>query len=479
MSGRGKLSSKECSEGKILNPTTRRCVKIDGAIGKQLLASKKRSPIKTKPTMVGLFGEIGDKIWTMGPHKGITFEDTFQQFPDYNKKILEQTRPRLEMKEYKTYIQGRMPFVYKPAPPIHATATTTKKTAVPKTKSKPKASSEASPKRSPAKKVSNVPEGPTEGPTVLHSTVLNEFITCVKLFEPVYSNFSSFTPSVLDIKVTKEEKFFGLYGKDLLFIKNSVPLNERKKPIYSYKYGYMYFSTASNQAVMAKWHECSRKINEKYKGYTIKKDEKPLDKMYGIIGYDIAFTLEPWVSELLPGSWDDQLNPRLEPNGTITYQKCAINIKVYDRAMALVQKKGAFLNIYPKIIFFSKNTQKLKELQEMIESPQYIAGEIGWASHARFFYKDDKNKMIYLYDPWKASAGRSDDYIKIARAVKDLGYDIKFIARATKDQGSEGSCLAAAFSRVLMMSHYGIDGATRPLDLNYVIFTSRLISKVR
>lgn len=39
---------KQCPSGKILNPKTNQCVKIDGAIGKSILAAAKGKEVKTK-----------------------------------------------------------------------------------------------------------------------------------------------------------------------------------------------------------------------------------------------------------------------------------------------------------------------------------------------------------------------------------------------------------------------------------------------
>ena len=50
------MAPKDCPPGKILNPKTNRCVKIDGKIGKQILAEKKeKSKSPPKPTSESKF----------------------------------------------------------------------------------------------------------------------------------------------------------------------------------------------------------------------------------------------------------------------------------------------------------------------------------------------------------------------------------------------------------------------------------------
>jgi len=92
--------TKPCSSGKIINPITNRCVNIDGKIGKALLS--KRSPSKN------------NIYWTMGPHKGKSFNETYKNEPEYNKYILQQTRPRLEMKLYQQFLKTKLTFKKSP-----------------------------------------------------------------------------------------------------------------------------------------------------------------------------------------------------------------------------------------------------------------------------------------------------------------------------------------------------------------------------
>jgi hypothetical protein len=62
------------------------------------------------------------------------------------------------------------------------------------------------------------------------------------------------------------------------------------------------------------------------------------------------------------------------------------------------------------------------------------------------------------------------------------GFRVEFVAR-NADQGFEGSCTAQAMMRCLLVTQYGMDGATTPFEkekhLEYVVVASRLVSMFR
>ena len=54
--------SKKCPDGKILNPKSNRCVKIDGKIGKQLIKTDKSKPIEIPKDIPSLIPQNKTKI---------------------------------------------------------------------------------------------------------------------------------------------------------------------------------------------------------------------------------------------------------------------------------------------------------------------------------------------------------------------------------------------------------------------------------
>lgn len=74
------------------------------------------------------------------------------------------------------------------------------------------------------------------------------------------------------------------------------------------------------------------------------------------------------------------------------------------------------------------------------------------------------------------------DIIKATKPIKSInnkhGFSTEFVIRKA-DQGNEGSCVAAAFMRVLMLAQYGKEGATMPIPCYYAILAQRLISMYR
>ena len=97
-----------------------------------------------------------------------------------------------------------------------------------------------------------------------------------------------------------------------------------------------------------------------------------------------------------------------------------------------------------------------------------------WGHHARCAFKDVQRKIVYIIDPWKQSLGKTD----VPQIIASKGYKCEFIKR-TPEQRSEGSCSAIAFMRCIMAAKFGFVGLTMDIPLEYIVLTSRLISKFR
>lgn len=143
------MPPKPCKTG-FIKSFKGRCVDENGPTGRAVIeAQKKRSPrkyivresslresifkwINGTPEVEEIFDQDAEtlsipsvhsiepssnnsynNVWTIGPYKGRTFSWTYQNKPAYNDKILAQTRPRLQMKEYKQYIEKKQKFIEK------------------------------------------------------------------------------------------------------------------------------------------------------------------------------------------------------------------------------------------------------------------------------------------------------------------------------------------------------------------------------
>lgn len=67
----------------------------------------------------------------------------------------------------------------------------------------------------------------------------------------------------------------------------------------------------------------------------------------------------------------------------------------------------------------------------------------------------------------------------IANEAKKYDYFAKFVKRQIIDQGRETSCAICSLMRAIMMSEFGIIGATMKVPYEYAILAQRIISMKR
>ena len=289
----------------------------------------------------------------------------------------------------------------------------------------------------------------------------------------------------LDIKLSRTEKIIGLTGKgtlvlrklsDMGMVKNEdintyLPKNFNNKsymkPLWNIKHGYMYFKNDINLKNLKTTIDIINYLNNKYNSYRISSSLVE-EKEEGIIGVDIKYDEPEWISKLIPGN--KIYNPIINKNKQIVFSKCAITVKTLELANKYLNKKmNNFKDIYENYIYLKTTKSISLELEKFIKSDKTI-GLIAYDKHARIIFK--KEDKLFMIDPWKQTIDKG------TKNLIGLIPNLSFIKRKA-EQTTEGSCVAVSYARALYMADKGIDVINNEIPLDYIVLTSRLISKFR
>jgi hypothetical protein len=290
----------------------------------------------------------------------------------------------------------------------------------------------------------------------------------------------------LDIKLSKTEKIIGITGKGTLILRklSDIALANREntliylpknytgrsysKPLWNSKHGYMYYKNDTNLKNLKLLSIIINSINKKYNSYKLTDSPTKELKTDGIIGIDIPFNEPEWLSKLIPGN--KLSNPIVNKSGQFIFSKCAISTRTIELSTKFLNSKlEKFKNIYPKYLNIRNTNVISKDLNNFIES-HYTIALIAYNRHARIIFKNNKN--LHIIDPWKQTADvGTKNLIKIIP-------NLTFIKRKA-EQTNEGSCVAISYARSLYLSVKNYDSIFEPIPLEYIVLTSRLISKFR
>ena len=290
----------------------------------------------------------------------------------------------------------------------------------------------------------------------------------------------------LDIKLSKTEKIIGISGKGTLILRKlsdiALANNENtliylpknytgktySKPLWNVRHGYMYYKNDTNLKNLKLLSIIINSINKKYNSYKLTDSPTKELKTDGIIGIDIPFNEPEWLSKLIPGN--KLSNPIVNKSGQFIFSKCAISTRTIELSTKFLNSKlDKFKNIYPKYLNIRNTNVISKDLNNFIES-HYTIALIAYNRHARIIFKNNKN--LHIIDPWKQTADvGTKNLIKIIP-------NLTFIKRKA-EQTNEGSCVAISYARSLYLSVKNYDSIFEPIPLEYIVLTSRLISKFR
>jgi hypothetical protein len=290
----------------------------------------------------------------------------------------------------------------------------------------------------------------------------------------------------LDIKLSKTEKIIGISGKGTLILRklSDIALANREntsiylpknytgkmfaKPLWNVKHGYMYYKNDTNFKNLKILSIIINTLNKKYNNYILSNSPIIEQQTYGIIGIDIPFNEPEWLSKLIPGN--KLSNPIVNKSGQFIFSKCAISTKTIELSTKFLNSKlDKFKNIYPKYLNIKNTNVISKDLNNFIDS-HYIIALIAYNRHARIIFKNNNN--LHIIDPWKQTAD-----IGTKNLIKIIP-NLTFIKRKA-EQTNEGSCVAISYARSLYLSLTDYNSIFEPIPLEYIVLTSRLISKFR
>lgn len=307
-----------------------------------------------------------------------------------------------------------------------------------------------------------------------------------------------------DIKVyyigstSKTGEFSDTFGlRDwILTIPNYTNTSFTNKPKYIRNKGWMYVKNPKNLNQLNKLKYAIHKTNTTYLNYIIINEEAPCKQLTdnltttissGIIGWDIPYEDPQWLIDIVGtttdklGHWDVKYNPSINLD-QITFSKCAIDNRVTEKALKFMRTKSkngekVWTGLFPKTVHFPGGESLLKEFLTDIK---YTTIYLSWGKHARFGYKNylKYSKELLIYDPWKQIA-TGQQWLSIVNESNKYEYTTKFTKRQIIDQGHEGSCALISLMRAIMMSEFGIIGATMKVPYEYAILTQRIISMKR
>jgi len=319
-------------------------------------------------------------------------------------------------------------------------------------------------------------------PTISKKALIDEIKGCFEkvMFSTPQTAVKQFTQgriAAFDLSFTNfpTYKVYGLKGKLLLdpVIRPLIPLNHipnsrPKRALYNKVHGYMYFKNPENMKKLSYLQELLLVLDKKYAAYTIQDEVAPLNKTFGIIGWDIPYTDPKWVTDIVGSNWDPKLNPSIDQNKIIRFGKIGISVKMINKSVLLLRKHDKDFNRLSSTYYKSDISEFFKETATVA----FCAW--GHVLHARCMLRDDVGKTVYFIDPWKQRLENKE----IPGICQANGYKCEFIVRKP-EQLDEGSCTAIAFMRAIMAAKFGKVGLTMDMPLEYIVLTSRLISKFR
>ena len=367
--------------------------------------------------------------------------------------------------------------------------------------------------------------------TIVIEQLVSVFLECLEKHKEGSSrhNFPSKCapqPPLFDIQVIQAisrsgNTYFALKGTLLLepSIKAKLPkkynVNRNKKvifkkPKYYRNIGYIYPGDEMNKEILMPWYTCANELNQTYQSYLVTQSSPPyitVDKEFGILGWDVSCKLEDWMNSIFDQrhkDWNPRFNPSIDEKGKITFSKNRVAQYVAAKSIAHLKQKNPkkWSNLYQGVIKIQRKQEKyiwydiqptrrnsvLYTLQnnplisDVLKSNKIQVLLINYSKHARFAFLNHEAKILTLFDPWQKDQSRKKMFKVICQALAKQGWSVKFNPRkGVVDQGREGSCQVISLVRALLLSQFGLEGATMSLKEKcaYVILGARLVSTFR
>lgn len=309
-----------------------------------------------------------------------------------------------------------------------------------------------------------------------------------------------------------QKPYFALSGSSLLHprIRSVLPKNTvvqpkrgvsmEQRPTWLRRF-YYYADHDSNQRKLQWFMRAAYAINRMHADTPVDRAPPMLTqpKETGILQWDVPCKMATWMDALVPALKNPEFNPSVEGNRIRFHKSC---ISCSDKLLPYVKASDAVrwyrLHAISYVHQFQSKSHHWWEngvyMGCSLLSPSLIklfasctretehVFPIAWHGHARIGYL--AGKVLYLLDPWMKM-----DHMKrpaIQRVVdlltaggREHGVTVQFLDRPADQARGEGSCVAAAMYRVLLICLHGMDGVHKPVDCAVALLTSRLISKFR
>ena len=188
---------------------------------------------------------------------------------------------------------------------------------------------------------------------------------------------------------------------------------------------------------------------------TLLKEGGPQDKPHGVIGYDTILPVPGWAKTLLPNvkSWSSANFPSLQVDNKLRFSRGRQTCVTAECVLKLCIQ--ALPELFGKVAETEFTPNRTSAFDDFLLDQRKELALAVWGNHARILYKDNVDRIITVYDPWKQQLV-IDSQKWLTSAVYRTGYKIVFQVRAM-DQGAEGSCQLQATMRVLMAAVHGKD----------------------
>lgn len=300
----------------------------------------------------------------------------------------------------------------------------------------------------------------------------------------------------VDMYVYKHTNVYGLLGDFTLYFREHIPLcyntsGRLAKPLYNKKYGYMYFRNDSNKVKLVYLCYCINNVNRKYSAYTAEDGHPPMNKKYGIIGWDVPYKEAKWVDTLFTSKtsgkeWNPKFNPKVilghDNNELFKFQKSSFSVENVNNALRFLLSRSNedfdCTGLHPKLLYYYRDTASYKKaIYSFIDSGDTSA-VIAWSKHARTLYINREENKAFLIDPWKQELLPHKATDILLDILEERGTPLLFKKRKP-EQMDEGSCAVISIIRALLTVINGDKGLTMKIPFDYAVLVSRVMSYVR
>lgn len=372
------------------------------------------------------------------------------------------------------------------------------------------------PKSTPANKRFSTDLSLLSYPYIIKGNILN--ITINKSSTLFYNKGKNITLTSLVITAPGQD------NKSLYLVKDSLPKTVRYNRLQKSKWspklkGYVYTINRGDNVSEYVWGEYTHSLRDFIQ--TIEDintawgtdrsqllQEGPQDKEFGILGWDVKYTPEDWVTELLPSKVN--FGARAAPTKAMSgvsgkfhykFSKSGSKCSSMAKRNSYAHKKRFERMIPAHFPFTSADACLSPRLTKYLNSKKFSSFTLSWGKHARFASINNEDKSVTIFDPWKKSISRGY-WVPMENVFRQAGWTLIFDPRTrhtlaqikeakklgtvlqsstllTDQYAGEGSCGHVAFMRAMMIAYYGEIGARLDISTDYAMASWLITSYIK